>query len=201
MEAFFVEVFILSGFTGSGKTTFLNRFLPYCEGETVVIENENGEVKPCIEDAKGFAKLEWLPSGCVCCGMSLEFIQLVKKVMKESHPDQIILELSGTGSLSEVEKLCKKLLPSYQIKKITIVDASILAECLEDFGEFYKNQIENADFIFVNFQEESDSGSVLKQLREYNSKAEIYEEDFELVINRLLSKNHNKKIFAKNRIS
>jgi G3E family GTPase len=100
-----------------------------------------------------------------------------------------------------VEKLCKKLLPSYQIKKITIVDASILAECLEDFGEFYKNQIENADFIFVNFQEESGSGSVLNQLREYNSKAEIYEEDFEMVINRLLSKNHNKKIFAKNRIS
>jgi G3E family GTPase len=133
--------------------------------------------------------------------MSLEFIQLVKKVMKESHPDQIILELSGTGSLSEVEKLCKKLLPSYQLKKITVVDASILEECLEDFGEFYKNQIENADFIFVNFQEESDSGSVLKQLREYNSKAEIYEEDFEMVINRLLSKNHNKKIFAKNRIS
>ena len=39
-----MEVQVVSGFLGAGKTTFLNRYLPTLAGKTVLIENEFGEV-------------------------------------------------------------------------------------------------------------------------------------------------------------
>ena len=39
-----MEVQIVSGFLGAGKTTFLNKYLPLLKGKKVVIENEFEDV-------------------------------------------------------------------------------------------------------------------------------------------------------------
>ena len=39
-----MEIQIVTGFLGAGKTTFLNKYLPRLSGKTVVIENEFGEI-------------------------------------------------------------------------------------------------------------------------------------------------------------
>ena len=39
-----MEIQIVTGFLGAGKTTFLNRYLPLLSGKTVVIENEFGDI-------------------------------------------------------------------------------------------------------------------------------------------------------------
>jgi len=39
-----MEIQVISGFLGAGKTTFLNQYLPVLKGKTVVIENEFGDV-------------------------------------------------------------------------------------------------------------------------------------------------------------
>ena len=39
-----MEIQIVTGFLGAGKTTFLNKYLPLLSGKTVVIENEFGEI-------------------------------------------------------------------------------------------------------------------------------------------------------------
>lgn len=39
-----MEIQVISGFLGAGKTTFLNQYLPGLKGKTVVIENEFGDV-------------------------------------------------------------------------------------------------------------------------------------------------------------
>ena len=39
-----MEVQVVSGFLGAGKTTFLNHYLPALAGKTGQVENEFGEV-------------------------------------------------------------------------------------------------------------------------------------------------------------
>lgn len=39
-----MDIEIVSGFLGAGKTTFLKQYLPLLTGKTVVIENEYGEI-------------------------------------------------------------------------------------------------------------------------------------------------------------
>ena len=39
-----MDIEIISGFLGAGKTTFLNQYLPLLSGKTAVIENEFGDV-------------------------------------------------------------------------------------------------------------------------------------------------------------
>ena len=34
-----MRIDVVSGFLGSGKTTFINKILPYCEGKVAIIEN------------------------------------------------------------------------------------------------------------------------------------------------------------------
>ena len=39
-----MDIQIISGFLGAGKTTFINRYLPLLSGKTIVIENEFGDI-------------------------------------------------------------------------------------------------------------------------------------------------------------
>ena len=64
-----LSVAVLTGFLGSGKTTFLNRLLKHpAMGATAVIVNEFGEIG--IDDAlieAGDGSTVLLDSGCLCC--------------------------------------------------------------------------------------------------------------------------------------
>ncbi len=91
-----------------------------------------------------------LSSGCICCNLSGDFFKAPLDLLKRFQPDKIIIEPSGVSKLSDIIKSCSD--PRIQkyaaIKSIiTVVDAKRCKKHLDNFGEFFQDQIINANMI------------------------------------------------------
>lgn len=144
-----MEVQVVSGFLGAGKTTFLNRYLPTLTGKTVLIENEFGEVGLDGELIQEDIPVREIYAGCICCSLAIDFRQGVKEIAEMFSPDQIVIEPSGVGRLSDIVKACQKAREKEGIdltitKLIAMVDVKSFEEYREDFGDFYLDQIQHA---------------------------------------------------------
>ena len=105
-------------------------------------------------------------------------------IVKQFQPDKIIIEPSGVSKLSDVEKACAKAQNIEQmqlVQKFTIVDVSQFQIYVNNFGEFFEDQIKHADQIFLSKVSEHPEHTkyVEQQLRNYNCCAEIWSKPFE----------------------
>ncbi len=149
------KITIISGFLGAGKTTFIKKLIQEVfKGEQLVlIENEFGEIG--IDG--GFLKeagieITEMNSGCICCSLVGDFSTALQEVMSTYHPDRILIEPSGVGKLSDVIKAVKDI-PNADLEitgSITVVDAIKAKMYHRNFGEFFDNQIQEAQTIVLS---------------------------------------------------
>ncbi|EDT86241.1 GTP-binding protein [Clostridium botulinum] len=182
-----IKVNLVSGFLGAGKTTLIKKVLENVKEEKVIIiENEFGEVAidGDLIKKEGFDVFE-LRSGCICCMMKQDFEDSLQKVIKEYKPDRIIIEPTGISSLSQLLDILEK--DNFKDKininsVITVVDSTSYLEEKDAFGEFYMDQVENAEILIVSKTEMVDKSTLKKvkeSLREFNKKATIITLAFE----------------------
>jgi len=99
-----VPVIVVSGFLGSGKTTFLRYLLNSSNKKYGFLINEFGDIgidgdllqscQNCSEDSK--ACVIELNNGCLCCTVQDDFVPSIKKLIEfNSDLDGIIIEASG----------------------------------------------------------------------------------------------------------
>ena len=176
-----IKIDIFSGFLGAGKTTLIKKLLAdgYKGEKVVLIENEFGEIG--IDG--GFLKeagveITEMNSGCICCSLVGDFGEALVKVKEQFKPDRIIIEPSGVGKLSDVERAVEKIEdPDFVICGLTtVVDAGKCRIYMKNFGEFFNNQVEYAHTILLsrsqNVSEEKLQACVAL-LREKNAEAVI----------------------------
>lgn len=114
-----IDLFIIAGFLGAGKTTFIEKWLAESEdsGLTVVIENDFGDVNM---DAAYLAnrniEVKSLSSGCICCSLSKDFESAIRDIALRWQPSRIIVEPSGVAHLSDIEKACLPLIKAAKRK-------------------------------------------------------------------------------------
>lgn len=181
-----MEVQVVSGFLGAGKTTFLNRYLPTLTGKTVLIENEFGEVGLDGELIQEDIPVREIYAGCICCSLAIDFRQGIKEIAERFSPDQIVIEPSGVGRLSDIVKACQKAREKEGIdltitKLIAMVDVKSFEEYREDFGDFYLDQIQHAGLILpTNLEglEEKEKNHLLDEIHKENPKAILCREDY-----------------------
>lgn len=179
-----MEIQIISGFLGAGKTTFLNKYLPLLSGKTAVIENEFGEVGLDGALIQGDIPVKELSSGCICCSLAIDLKDGIEEIAKRFEPDRIVIEPSGVGKLSDVMSACEKAKEKLDIeitKRIVIVDACDCALYTEEFGQFYSNQIEYANIVLLsNIQEatEDEMNDSIACIKKLNPYTVIYDEDW-----------------------
>ena len=179
-----MEIQIISGFLGTGKTTFLNKYLPLLPGLTAVVENEFGEVGLDGALLKDDIPVKELSAGCICCSLALDLQVGIAEIAERFKPDRIIIEPSGIGKLSDVMLACEKARDKVDIditKRIVLVDACDCEVFAEEFGQFYSNQIEYANVIFLSNVQEATNEEMqgaLETIRGLNSDVIIYEGDF-----------------------
>ncbi|KGO12353.1 cobalamin biosynthesis protein CobW [Clostridium botulinum] len=182
-----IKVNLVSGFLGVGKTTLIKKVLENVEEEKVIIiENEFREVAidGDLIKKEGFDVFE-LRSGCICCMMKQDFEDSLQKVIKEYKPDRIIIEPTGISSLSQLLYILEK--DNFKDKininsVITVVDSTSYLEEKDAFGEFYMDQVENAEILIVSKTQMVDKSTLKKvkeSLREFNKKATIITLAFE----------------------
>lgn len=176
------EIFVISGFLGAGKTTLIQKLLREAfQGEKVVlIENDFGDISVDAALLKsGGVQVKEMNSGCICCSLSGDFIKALKELLERFHPDKIIIEPSGVGKLSDIMKACSdpRILPLAEVKaKITIADVKRCKMYLDNFGEFFEDQIQNADAVLLSRAEEFPENVPAAQelIRGVNPRAVIF---------------------------
>lgn len=181
-----IKIDIISGFLGSGKTTFLNEFIKNTDEKIAIIENEFGDMPIDSDLIKGDFTVKELHSGCICCSLIGNFKEAILSLSEETSLDRIIIEPSGVAILSDIIKLCQDICKSSKKEMIinnviTIVDLSNFYDYEDNFGKFYLNQIKNANIIlFSHFKEVDikDIETIIDKLSQYNEHAYILEEDW-----------------------
>ena len=96
------DIIIIAGFTGAGKTTFINTELLKGSDadDTVVILNDFGTVPL----RSGTRYVEWR-SGCPCCEGQRFFVRDLQNAYYGYLPERIIIELSPMAVLSEIRRI------------------------------------------------------------------------------------------------
>lgn len=157
-----MDIYVISGFLGSGKTTLINQMIKnlFQQEKVVLIENDFGNINVDSSLVLGDGIIvSSLQSGCICCSLSGDFVSSLQQVIKTFKPTVVLVEPSGVGSLSDIIDSCQRapIAQLGQLKKaITVVDGQRCIRYMRNFGVFYQNQISYADLIVVNRLEETD---------------------------------------------
>ncbi len=175
-----LKIDIISGFLGAGKTTFIKRLLDtHLKNEKVVlIENEYGEVSvdtDILNDAK--IEIKELSQGCICCSLVGDFSKSLNEVIKQMKPDRILIEPSGVGKLSDIIKAVKSAGLEDNINSLVcMVDAKKAKMYDKNFGEFFVDQIANAQTVILSRTDISKEDTVqtaLEIVRKHNEKCVV----------------------------
>ena len=183
------KIDIISGFLGAGKTTLIKKLIKEALGgeKVVLIENEFGEIGIDV----GFLKeagieITEMNSGCICCTLVGDFGAALRDVITKYSPDRIIIEPSGVGKLSDVIKAVadvKKDFEDVELNSfITVADAGKTTMYMKNFGEFFNDQIENANTIVLSRTAKTPENKLDKAvaaIKEHNDKAVIITTDWD----------------------
>ena len=150
------KVDIISGFLGAGKTTLIKKLIQevFQGQKLVLIENEFGEIGVdggFLKDAG--VEITEMNSGCICCSLVGDFGKALAEVIATYAPERIIIEPSGVGKLSDVIKAVQKVQEENELEIsgcVTVVDAQKCKMYAKNFGEFFNNQIENAQTLILS---------------------------------------------------
>lgn len=100
-----LTVEVVTGFLGSGKTTFVRRLLAAAKPEdrTLVMVNDFGEigVDGQLLEGRGADVVE-LPNGCICCTLRGDLATRLKEVALRFQPRRLIIEPSGVAELTDL---------------------------------------------------------------------------------------------------
>ena len=175
-----LRINLLFGFLGSGKTTLLRRILGERGGERkmAVIVNEFGEVGVDGDVIAGNnVDLVELTSGCLCCTLRGSLMSAVEELREKAAVEQIVVEATGVASPGDMledlndSKIARELDVG---PLVTVVDAPKFTRLRQMLGEFYEEQVENADVLVLNKIDLATQGELDEAraaVREINSDA------------------------------
>lgn len=167
-----LPVHIITGFLGSGKTSFLNHFIQQLPNDRIlVIENEVGEtnVDSCLV-MDGVDEILELSAGCLCCSLSDGLLDLLEEVRRNSEKyDRVVIETTGVADPSSIAQVflnnswIEHHFDIYQV--VCIVDAGNILTWLSETEEALR-QLVMADVILLNKTDTIDSQSLI-QTKQY----------------------------------
>lgn len=186
---------LVFGFLGSGKTTLVQRILAERPGaeKTAVIVNEFGEVgiDGAILEGRDVDMIE-LTSGCLCCTLKGPLLNAVEELRDRAGVKRIVIEATGVAQPEElIETFADPAIHDrYEIGPIvTVVNAPKYPTLREALGEFFVEQIHNADVVILNktdLASAADLDAVGNEVARINPRAEIlFAERCEVDIRRL----------------
>jgi G3E family GTPase len=178
-----MDVFIVSGFLGAGKTTLIQHLLASNIegiGKIALIVNEVGNmgIDGTLLTGKNVDMME-ITSGCICCTLKTDFSRAIQEIHDRIKPDFLVVEATGVAQPGDIlDTLYDPPANKYSRLRhlVTVVDADFF-KAKDMFGPFYDNQIRCADTILLNKIDLIPSESVLDiqaSLQEMNPKATIF---------------------------
>lgn len=200
------EIEIVTGFLGSGKTSFINSLVKesYVDGEKIiVIQLEKGQSN--ID--KSLINEDLVKVICLNDLNELENKMLI--LINESSPNRIIIEFNGTFNIEDLFKMMNKREYKECIRVETIYfvgDSKNLELYIKNMGNFLVPFIEYSNILVLNNMEycnDKERENILKIINNLNPSAFILEVknkylfNVSLIENKVLNNNIFKKIKIK----
>lgn len=177
-----MQILVLSGFLGSGKTSLLMGLARYLAREAreqdpprvIILENEAGAqgVDDTLLRSHGL-HVENLFAGCACCTVGTELIQSVIYIEENFAPDWLILETTGLAYPGLIREnllaACKK-----TCRICTVVDVQRFNRIFRPMEALSRGQISSADVILINKIDLADAQTVQaceNKVKEINPQA------------------------------
>ncbi len=159
-----MNVFVLGGFLGSGKTTILLQLAAYLNNisrggqsgsslpRLVILENEIGDegIDDKVIRAEGY-HVEVMTVGCICCLMLGTLIMMVERIQEELHPDWLIIEATGVADTTTIVRTLEYRMPELGgVSGVVVADAERYDLLMDNIPGFIKGQLMHADAIMLN---------------------------------------------------
>ncbi|WP_408070165.1 GTP-binding protein [Butyrivibrio sp. JL13D10] len=184
-----MNILIVSGFLGAGKTTFIKELIRRTDTCPVVLENEYGadnidaqELRNTGDTAKKPEVLEFM-EGCVCCTMKDSFVNSVLTIYSGLSPEYLIVEPTGVGKLSNIISNLQPILHGdvSLLKPVVVIAPRSYGRNMHEWGELYRDQIANAGTIVFS-KCENESPQILEEaaaaVRQINPASDIISEHY-----------------------
>ncbi|UEX89799.1 CobW family GTP-binding protein [Staphylococcus ratti] len=180
-----VKVTIVNGFLGSGKTTFLNKYMPQIlknDEKVALIVNEFGNFDM---DGQLLTYLETkvsLMHGCVCCDLQSELVSTIQHLIATNQVEHIVIEATGIANPIDMLLACED--PSlvnlvYAPQVITIVAAPDILKKVSyrrDKQRLLEDQMRASHYVIINkidlLEGEAQREEIEKTIQEYAPNSE-----------------------------
>lgn len=183
-----IDLYLISGFLGSGKTTFIRRILTESHRRTGVIINEFGSISidgPILAE-QGVQLVEINNGSIFCACLKGGFVKTLAAFLAQPI-ERLYVEASGMADPSSMEELLTQITPLLRKKFKTDKEYKYCGSiCIADAGNFLDlsesilpvvAQVEKSNLIILNKVDEvSQEGQkqVMEELRNINDRAFIY---------------------------
>ncbi len=152
-----MRLLVLTGFFGSGKTTFLLRALRLATREAglraILVQNEIGRVGVDPEVFRsGDLELKELLGGCICCDLATRLVSVLSSLVSEKSADLVCVEASGLATPGLVRQLLSGTdLASLPLLQVNTLDAARLEKIVKVISlPVIRQGIETADLCVIN---------------------------------------------------
>src|SRR3989339_720207 len=183
-----IDVWILTGYLGAGKTTALNQLLksPEFKGKKLaLIINEFGKmgVDGKLVEPGDYAKFEINKGSIFCICTKTEFLKAAQSIVSDIKPDAVIIEATGIAETADIESFVTEtnIADNFRIRaNICLVDAVNFTK-VAAFLRPAVSQVRFADAIIINKIDcvpQSSIDTLKKLLAEINSEAKVTQAAF-----------------------
>jgi G3E family GTPase len=151
-----IPVYIVTGYLGSGKTSFINNWMTTRDQERLfIIENEVGKVN--IDEQMVAGKdvdLIGLTAGCICCSLNDELLDVLEEVSAQrDNFDRLVIETTGIADPSSIAAHFiqnDSVANVFELMSVmTLVDAENIDFWLSEISDSSR-QISFGDFVLIN---------------------------------------------------
>ena len=149
-------VFLITGFLGSGKTTFLNRMIDAFPKayKLMILMNEFGEIgiDGTLVEGDDLEMLEISKGSIFCACVKTDFIKGLMEIAKTIRPDVLLIEATGVANPADLKRdLMLSLFKNrFQLaQQFCIIDAPNFEDAYDTFASVEK-QIETSSLFIIN---------------------------------------------------
>jgi G3E family GTPase len=181
------DVYLISGFLGAGKTTFLNRLLGVVPPDVrfMILMNEFGEVglDGVLVEGDDLDMIEISKGSIFCACVKTDFIKALHGIAKTVRPDVMLIETTGVANPRDLDRDLQ--LPifggAFLLRdKFCLIDAANFLDTYESFLAIEK-QLEASDVFIINKVDLASPGDVDRiraVVREFHPAPRFYEATF-----------------------
>lgn len=181
------DVYLITGFLGSGKTTFLNRIIEIFpkDRKLMILMNEFGDIGvdgPLVDadDSDDLTMLEISKGSIFCVCVKTDFIKGLMEISQHIQPDVLIIEATGVANPTDLKRDLKLSIFQNRFQfqeQFCIIDAENFEDAYDTFTSIEK-QIESSTVFLINKIDlvEAEGIQKVKQIvRAHHPNPEFYE--------------------------